>query len=228
MRELFRRRSRGAALAGCALSVLVHGAGGVVLATAARHPYLAPPAEHAALLITLEVEVEVESTAVPQTPALAARVAQNGPLLIAARPRRRPPLPPHLVLPAPAPPEEPVEEPVDPAPPQPAPPEPAPPTPVERSATAPPLVASEVARALRVHDEFPSLVDRGAFRRPDLHVEVCVSAEGTVSDAAIQGKRDHSTEALRAAILRWRYRPWTVDGAPAPFCHLMRISYRVY
>jgi len=227
VRELLRRRSRGAALAACALSVVVHGAGGVVLATVARPPYLAPPGDHPpALLITLEVEVEVqldvESAEGPALPAFAARSFQDGPLLASAvRGRRRPPPRPSLVLPAP----EPAEEPVEPPPPEPA---PRPPTLVERSAAAPPLVEPAVARALRVHDEFPSLVDRGPFRRPDLHVEVCVSAEGTVSDASIQGSRDPSTEALRAAILRWRYRPWTVDGAPAPFCHLMRISYRVY
>jgi len=64
--------------------------------------------------------------------------------------------------------------------------------------------------------------------RPDLDVKVCVSTQGAVSDAVIvHGPTDPSSETLRAAILRWRYRPFAPDGTPTPFCHLMRISYRM-
>jgi hypothetical protein len=83
-----------------------------------------------------------------------------------------------------------------------------------------------VARALRIYDSFPTLPDRVLAARRDLDVQVCVSTKGSVSDAVIvRGPTDPASETLRAAILGWRYRPFTRDGAPAPFCHLMRISY---
>jgi hypothetical protein len=223
VREVIKLRSRRAAAVACALSALVHGAAGAVLATAARPPRIAAPLEEfATVVVTLEVEVEVAS----EGPAPLV-MAGPAPLPVShVRGRRPAPLRPPPVLPTPDLPEEVAEAEPEPVP---VPPEPAPPPArVARDPAAPPLVEPEVARALRIQDTFPSLIERSPMRRPDLDIEVCVSAEGAVSDAVIRGAPDRSTETLRAAILKWQYRALTVNGAPTPFCHLMRISYRVY
>jgi outer membrane biosynthesis protein TonB len=94
--------------------------------------------------------------------------------------------------------------------------------------TPAPAVEPDVARALRVYDAFPDLPARAVRERPELDVKVCVSTQGDVSNAEIvRGPSDPSLEPLRAAILRWRYRPFTPAGTPTPFCHVMRISYRM-
>lgn len=93
------------------------------------------------------------------------------------------------------------------------------------------LLLPAAARALRVYDVFPSMPSPRrelASVEQARTVEVCVSDRGAVSDAVIDGRRqDAFDRTLRAAILTWRYRPLTVNGRATPFCHLMRVSYRV-
>jgi hypothetical protein len=87
-----------------------------------------------------------------------------------------------------------------------------------------------VAQGLRLEDSFPNLPE--ALRMPGArHVvmaEVCVARTGAVASARIAGEAASRPlgEALRHAILGWRYRPFLVDGAPTPFCHLLRIAYQ--
>jgi hypothetical protein len=87
-----------------------------------------------------------------------------------------------------------------------------------------PMVPSNVARTLRFYDTFPSLGQRAGV---EMDVRVCVSAQGSVSDASVEERESRSfSGTFRAAILSWRYRPLMVNGLPTPFCHRMHISYR--
>jgi hypothetical protein len=212
--ELVLRRSRWAAPTGCLLSVAVHAAGAALLLVLAHGTMIAAPFE------PLPIALEADGPAGPEPgEGQPAPAAQLPPLRHPHGRRRAAPRP------------EVVEAPPEPAPVAPAAPATSPPIeiagPVAASG-AEPAVEPEVARALRVYDAFPSLPDQAVRARPDLDVRVCVSTQGAVSDAVIvRGPADPSNETLRAAILRWRYRPFAPDGTPTPFCHLMRISYRV-
>jgi hypothetical protein len=220
VREWAIRRSQWAAGAGCLLSVLVHGTGAALVLSLAQRTIIDAPLEIAAITLVTEEPRPGEGVASPVLPAgpvaevLPARHARHHVLASVAA---------QVVL---EPPPEPLgeESPVEPVEPPPAAPAPA----AEPAAAPAPTVEPEVARALRVYDSFPTLPDRALRGRPDLDVQVCVSTQGSVSDAVVvRGPVDSATETVRTAILGWRYRPYTLHGAPAPFCHLMRISYRM-
>jgi len=82
-----------------------------------------------------------------------------------------------------------------------------------------------LARALRVFDTFPRSPEGMSLAHANVVVEVCVSDQGAVSNVIARGATGSFNDTVRRAILTWRYRPFTVNGAPTPFCHLMRISY---
>jgi hypothetical protein len=117
----------------------------------------------------------------------------------------------------------------DPAPP-PASPPPAPPS-LPRAT----YVAPAVARALRAYDTYPSMSDAipdRPFRQPTsiapstaATLDICVSSSGAVTGVSVSGPNEAFNRRLRPAVLTWRYRPLLVAGAPAPFCHLMKIAY---
>jgi hypothetical protein len=89
-------------------------------------------------------------------------------------------------------------------------------------------LASDLAKALRIYDEFPLLPgpQRWSGARQSLNVDVCVSNQGLVSGVTIAEKPTSPLgDALRAAMRSWRYRPLIKNGGPAPFCHTMIISY---
>jgi hypothetical protein len=102
----------------------------------------------------------------------------------------------------------------------------------EPGAVPPPPVYldPDVAQGLRLEDSFPNLPE--ALRAPGArHVvvaEVCVSSLGVVRSVRIAGEAASRPlgDVLRDAIRGWRYRPLLVDGAPTPFCHLLRIAYQ--
>jgi hypothetical protein len=209
-----RRASRWAAPGGCISSALVHGLGLALVFTLGHPPVIAARFEVMPVtVIAEEPEGTGLATAMPVPPP---EVARHRPLSHLRPPTHREPRlsdrPGHVSSPAPPPPAA--------LAPPPAPPLAAPVAP-------PPSVSPAVAQALRVSDDFPSLPDETVRSRPDLDVQVCVSAEGSVSEAVIlSGPTDPAAARLRAAILAWRYRPYTPGGRPAPFCHLLRISYR--
>jgi hypothetical protein len=213
--ELALRRSRWAAPAGCLLSVAVHATGAALLLVLAHGTMIAAPFEPLPIALVAEGPGGPEPGEGPVTAPAAQLPAPRH-----AHGRRR-------AVPRP----EVVEAPPEPPPAAPAAPATSPPVEIAAPvavAGAEPAVEPEVARALRVYDAFPSLPDQAVRARPDLDVRVCVSTQGAVSDAVIvRGSADPSSETLRAAILRWRYRPFAPDGTPTPFCHLMRISYRM-
>ena len=62
-----------------------------------------------------------------------------------------------------------------------------------------------------------------ALARANAHVKVvvkvCVSAQGTVTDTKILKGAGPAIDAQLPVVLRtWRYKPYTLDGKPTPFC----------
>jgi protein TonB len=54
-------------------------------------------------------------------------------------------------------------------------------------------------------------------------LKVCVRAEGEVSEVKVIRGADPTVDPLIvAAIMTWRYHPYTVDGRPVPFCTNIR------
>lgn len=54
-------------------------------------------------------------------------------------------------------------------------------------------------------------------------VRICVSAQGTVSEVKLLRGADPAIDPQIPAVLgRWRYRPYTIDGRPVPFCYTIR------
>jgi outer membrane biosynthesis protein TonB len=91
-----------------------------------------------------------------------------------------------------------------------------------------PFVSLKEATSLRTHDHFPRLpAALWTERRPYMVVvELCVSEEGRVSEAALRSHRAPHLDALVLDAVRgWRYRPRLLDGRPSPFCHGVAIRY---
>ena len=95
---------------------------------------------------------------------------------------------------------------------------------------APPHVDPYIARSLRLYDVFPRIPEPLRTTRGEhaMTVDVCVSERGQVSQVNITpGNVDLLVRALREAVQTWRYRPLMVAGTARPFCHVMRVVYRV-
>jgi hypothetical protein len=56
--------------------------------------------------------------------------------------------------------------------------------------------------------------------------KICVDSAGDVSTVTPIRKPDDDAVDHRwqAMIHHWRYRPYTIDGRPVPFCHPMRVD----
>jgi hypothetical protein len=84
------------------------------------------------------------------------------------------------------------------------------------------------ATYLRIHEVFPSL-PRSLWVSGRVYAviaQVCVSTEGRVSDVAIKrGAAPELDRAVVASARSWRYRPRLVQGAPRPFCHLIKLEF---
>jgi outer membrane biosynthesis protein TonB len=225
------RRSRLAAGAGCALSLLVHGSSFAVLSLTGRTSNLAAPLDESlpqglsAELVAISVTIEgmVREPAEPAEPSAEGPIIQ--PHLVSVRRRigvREPAVPP-----LPEPPATAMVPEDDPAPPPPAPTTLSAPRNVPTPAPPAQMVPPEIARALRTYDFFPTMALKLVHGKGDANVRICVSEQGSVSEASIENDPDDAfAETLRAALLRWRYRPLTVNGRPTPFCHRIRLSYR--
>jgi Gram-negative bacterial TonB protein C-terminal len=93
-----------------------------------------------------------------------------------------------------------------------------------------PFVSLKEATSLRTHDHFPRLpAALWPDHRPYLvALQVCVTAEGRVGDAALMS---HGSARLDPIVLQavrgWRYRPRLQDGQPGPFCHGILIKYEI-
>jgi TonB family protein len=60
-----------------------------------------------------------------------------------------------------------------------------------------------------------------------LLIKVCVSTSGNVDKLTVMQPSDTlaNEEALRV-LKTWRFRPFMVNGTPAPFCYPQRIEFR--
>jgi protein TonB len=57
--------------------------------------------------------------------------------------------------------------------------------------------------------------------------KICVSADGAVTDVKTIKAADPLVDADWIAKMRtWRYRPYSINGRPVPFCHPMRLEVR--
>jgi Gram-negative bacterial TonB protein C-terminal len=57
--------------------------------------------------------------------------------------------------------------------------------------------------------------------------KVCVKTDGVVADVRVIKSADWRVDpSWMATIKRWRYRPFTIDGKPVPFCYPMRLEVR--
>jgi hypothetical protein len=91
-------------------------------------------------------------------------------------------------------------------------------------------IAPELAKALRTYEEFPRMPEplRRAGMQQIVVLEVCVSERGAVDAVTFAGGGNGALpRALRDAIQTWRYHALVMDGAAMPFCHEMRIEYRL-
>jgi hypothetical protein len=94
------------------------------------------------------------------------------------------------------------------------------------------FVSLKEATTLRTHDYFPRLPaawwpERGPYV---VAIELCVSEEGRVSEAALRSRASARLDpVVLAAVRGWRYRPRVEGGKPSPFCHGVVIKYeRIY
>jgi hypothetical protein len=101
---------------------------------------------------------------------------------------------------------------------------PAPGRPVKAS-----YLTESMAAYFRTYEVFPSMPESywyGGVTNYRLSVEVCVAADGAVSNVTFQQGANEDVDRLVGAAMRsWRYRPRIVSGSPRPFCHPINIEY---
>jgi outer membrane biosynthesis protein TonB len=57
-------------------------------------------------------------------------------------------------------------------------------------------------------------------------VKMCVTTTGEVQAATIlRGEEPEANQAVVEGVKTWRYRPFTIDGRPVPFCYVMRLDH---
>jgi hypothetical protein len=57
--------------------------------------------------------------------------------------------------------------------------------------------------------------------------KICVDTDGDVASVSVLKSADPLVDApWMAKMRRWRYRPYTINGEPVPFCHPMRVEVR--
>ena len=99
-------------------------------------------------------------------------------------------------------------------------------------APAPPLdplsIPAHEATYLRTYETYPSL-PRSLWvsgRVYSVLAQVCVSADGRVSDVTIKrGAAAELDRAVASTLRSWQYRPRIIEGTPRPFCHLMKLDF---
>jgi outer membrane biosynthesis protein TonB len=89
-------------------------------------------------------------------------------------------------------------------------------------------ISAGEAGYLRTYEDYPSL-PRSLWvtgRVYSVLAQICVSARGEVSGVTIKrGAAAELDRAVTVAMRSWRYRPRLVEGAPRPFCHLMKLDF---
>jgi protein TonB len=104
---------------------------------------------------------------------------------------------------------------------------PAPPPPKD---TGPKMLPPQVAQLLLLIDpnspeyrvKLPPALERSRVKFA-AKLLICVSAQGSVTSVKILEPADPAIDPqIPSVIGRWRYRPYTVDGHPLPFCYQVR------
>jgi outer membrane biosynthesis protein TonB len=84
------------------------------------------------------------------------------------------------------------------------------------------------AAALRTHEHFPNLPESLRVPRTTYKtvLQICVDERGAVERTEVHTSSDRRLdEVLEAAARTWRYQPYRIAAAAAPFCHLMTFTY---
>lgn len=96
--------------------------------------------------------------------------------------------------------------------------------------TAPRMLAPQVGKGLLLIDpndeqyrvKLPPALQRSGTVLNAI-VRVCVSAQGAVTDVKIlRGAGPAIDPQIPSVLGRWRYRPFTLNGQPVPFCYPLR------
>jgi protein TonB len=96
--------------------------------------------------------------------------------------------------------------------------------------TGPRMVTPQIGKGLLLIDpneeqyrvKLPPALERSGVT---LHaiVRVCVSAQGAVTDVRVlKGAGPAIDPQIPTVLGRWRYRPFTLNGQPTPFCYPLR------
>jgi protein TonB len=114
-----------------------------------------------------------------------------------------------------------------------APPPPPPPPPPKRDEPPkllPPALASQQLLTDPRNDRQYAVVMPPAFGTAGMRlwamVKICVSTQGNVADAKIIKSMDPAVDALLVdKIKTWKYKPFSIDGRPTPFCYNLRYEH---
>ncbi len=106
------------------------------------------------------------------------------------------------------------------------PPPPPPPKPPEPPKMLPPQIGRQQL-LIDPNDDAYKVKVPPALRGQDLQfvaiLKVCVSPQGTVTSVQVVRPADPLIDAQFPSVIgRWRYRPYTSDGEPRPFCYHVR------
>jgi len=98
-------------------------------------------------------------------------------------------------------------------------------------------VAPQILKGLRVSGETAIHPPRDVFeqmhrsgdRRTSAAILLCLAADGSVSSVTLKRSTRYAgyDEAILGAARRWRYRPYTVNGRPAPACGMVTFLYEI-
>lgn len=95
---------------------------------------------------------------------------------------------------------------------------------------APRMLAPQIGKGLLLIDpneeqyrvKLPPALERSGTTLTAI-VRVCVSAQGAVTDVKIlRGAGPAIDPQIPTVLARWRYRPFTLNGQPTPFCYPLR------
>jgi len=118
------------------------------------------------------------------------------------------------------------------------------PPPPEPSASRPPppdkkvhTITRQKLKDLRTSGETaihpPHAVLQQMYRNGDLRtiasIQVCLATDGTVASVTLARSTKYAgyDEAILGAARRWRYQPYTVNGAPVPACGMVTFVYQM-
>ena len=97
--------------------------------------------------------------------------------------------------------------------------------------SSPPMIAPNVAKARLLIDPtvdpyVPKMPKRLPPRPRWFLLHLCVSRKGAVVVAKVlRGEEPAANAAALAAVKRWRYQPYVINGETVPFCSVLRLEH---